>query len=111
MNIQAAATALGVSQDTVRRWAREGFVEAAQVTAHAPWRIRVTDELRGRVVADAPVGGVGLAGAAAPLARSRQTILQWVQSGKLQAVQVTSGKRKGLRIEVTSADAGLFAGP
>jgi DNA invertase Pin-like site-specific DNA recombinase/transposase len=111
MNVTAAATALGVSQDTVRRWAREGFVEAAQVTPHAPWRIRVTDELRGRVVANAPAGWVGLAEAAARLGRSRQTILHWVQSGKLQAVQVTSGKRKGLRIEVTSADAGLFAGP
>jgi hypothetical protein len=33
MNVTAAATALGVSQDTVRRWAREGFVEAAQ------WRL------------------------------------------------------------------------
>jgi transposase len=111
MNVTAAATALGVSQDTVRRWAREGFVEAAQVTAHAPWRIRVTDELRGRVVADTPAGWVGLAAAAARLGRSRQTVLHWVQSGKLQAVQVTSGKRKGLRIEVTSAEAGLFAGP
>jgi excisionase family DNA binding protein len=63
------------------------------------------------VVADAPAGWVGLTEAAARLGRSRQTILQWVQSGKLQAVQVTSGNRKGLRIELTSADAGLFAGP
>jgi excisionase family DNA binding protein len=86
-------------------------MEAAQVTPHAPWRIRVTDQLRGRVVANAPAGWVGLAEAAARLGRSRQTILQWVHSGKLQAVQVTSGKRKGLRIEVTSADTGLFAGP
>jgi predicted RNA methylase len=69
-------------------------VEAAQVTAHAPWRIRVTDELRGRVVADAPAGWVGLAAAAARLGRSRQTVLHWVQSGKLQAVQVTSASGK-----------------
>jgi excisionase family DNA binding protein len=100
-----------VSPDTVHRWAREGFVEAIQVTPHAPWRIHVTDELRAQIVPDAPPHWVGLAEAATRLGRSRQTILQWVQSGRLRAVQVTSGKRKGLRIEVTSADAGLFAGP
>jgi excisionase family DNA binding protein len=110
LNVTAAAATLGVSPDTVRRWAREGFVEAIQVTPHAPWRIHVTDELRAQIVPDAPPHWVGLAEAATRLGRSRQTILQWVQSGRLRAVQVTSGKRKGLRIEVTSADAGLFAG-
>lgn len=111
INVQAAAVRLGVSPDTVRRWAREGFVEAIQVTPHAPWRIHVTDELRAKVVPDAPPHWVDLAEAATRLGRSRQTILQWVQSGRLRAVQVTSGKRKGLRIQVPSNEGGLFAGP
>jgi len=38
--------------------------------------------------------------------RARQTVLQKVQRGELRAVQVTNGRRKGLRIEVppTSVD-------
>jgi prophage antirepressor-like protein len=76
----------------------------------APWRVHVTDDVRKRVVADGPPGWLGLADAARALGRSKQTILHWVQSGRLQAVQVTSGKRKGLRIELEEEPVGLFAG-
>lgn len=109
MDVRSAARELGVSVDTIRRWAREGFLESRQVMASAPWRIHVTDELRQRVVPDTPAGWVGLAAAAKALGHSRQTILHWVQSRRLQAVQVTSGKRKGLRIKVGDRSVGLFA--
>jgi predicted site-specific integrase-resolvase len=62
------------------------------------------------VVPDAPAGWVGLETAAKELGRAKQTVLHWVQSGKLRAVQVTSGKRKGLRIELKRDEIGLFAG-
>jgi len=110
MDVPLAARALGVSVDTIRRWAREGFLEARQVMPQAPWRIHITDDVRQRVVPDAPAGWLGLADTAKALGRSKQTILHWVQSGRLQAVQVTSGKRKGLRIELEKKPVGLFAG-
>jgi DNA invertase Pin-like site-specific DNA recombinase len=110
MDVPSAACELGVSTDTVRRWAREGFLQARQVMPQAPWRIHVTEDVRGKVVPDAPAGWLRLADAARALGRSKQTILHWVQSGRLQAVQVTSGKRKGLRIELEKEPVGLFAG-
>lgn len=110
MDVPSAARKLGVSVDTIRRWARDGFLEARQVMPQAPWRIQITDDVRRRVVPDAPAGWLGLADAAKALGRSKQTILHWVQSGRLQAVQVTSGKRKGLRIELEKEPVGLFAG-
>lgn len=110
MDVGAAASTLRVSRDTVCRWAREGFLEARQAVPASPWRVRVTDEVRQRVVPDAPPGWVGLAAAAQALGRSKQTVLQRVQSGRLRAVQVTSGQRKGLRIELEKEPVGLFAG-
>ena len=48
--------------------------------------------------------------ATAKLGVSRQTILQRVKRGELQAILVTSGRRKGLRIKVLDDQPGLFAG-
>ena len=39
---------------------------------------------------------------------SRQTVLQRVKRGELDAVLVTQGRRKGLRIRVLAPDDGLF---
>jgi excisionase family DNA binding protein len=109
MSVNEAAGVLGVSQDTVRRWARDGSLEANQVMPQAPWRIHVTDEVIARTVPDAPPGWVGLKEAAKALGRAKQTILHWVHSGKLRSVQVRSGKRSGLRIELKRDEIGLFA--
>jgi DNA invertase Pin-like site-specific DNA recombinase len=109
LDVSTAAAELGVSPDTIRRWARQGFLEGRQIMPQAPWRVQVTDEVRRRIVAAAPSGWVGLSEAATALGRSKQTVLHWVQSGKLRAVQVTSGRRKGLRIELEREPVGLFA--
>ncbi len=109
MSVNHAAEALGVSRDTIRRWARDGSLEANQVMPQAPWRIHVTDEVIARMVPDAPPGWVGLKIAAKALGRAKQTILHWVHSGKLRSVQVRSGKRSGLRIELRRDEIGLFA--
>jgi DNA invertase Pin-like site-specific DNA recombinase len=111
LDVPAAARELGVSVDTIRRWAREGFLEGRQLTAHAPWLLHITDDVRQRVVAHAPTGWVGLAEAARILGRSKQTVLHWIRAGRLQAVQVTSGKRKGLRIAVQHETPELFVEP
>ena len=108
VTIEQAACELGVSTSTIRRWLHEGLLPAEQTTAHAPWRIRLTDEVRGRFVPEVPEGFVALDEAAGLLGAARQTVLHKVQRGELEAVQVTNGRRKGLRIRVSAPDAGLF---
>ena len=78
-----------------------------QTTPHAPWRIRLTDELRARFVPEVPDGYLPL-DEAKRLDCARETVLHKVQRGELEAVEVTSGRRKGLRINVTGPDAGLL---
>jgi len=104
-----AAAALAVSTATIRRWLKNGLLPGEQVSAHAPWRIRLTDELRKRFLPEVPEGFVPLAEAATLLGVARQTVLHQVQRGERRAIQVTQGRRKGLRIEVSPQEAGLFA--
>jgi DNA invertase Pin-like site-specific DNA recombinase/biotin operon repressor len=106
--IAKAASELGVSTATVYRWLREGFITGEQITPGAPWQIQLTDEVRNRVREHAPDGWLPLADAANALGVARQTVLHRVQQGKLAAVYVHRGKRKGLRIQVTPDQAGLF---
>ena len=106
--IQQAAAELGVTTPTVYRWLRAGLLPGEQTTVHAPWRIRLTDEIRARFVPDVPDSYVPLAEAAKRFGCARQTVLHKVQRGEVDAVQVVSGRRKGLRIKVSDADAGLF---
>src|SRR6476646_11977295 len=97
--IAKAANELGVSTATVHRWLREGFIAGEQITPGAPWQIQLTDELRSRVCEHAPDGWLPLTQAAQVLGVARQTVLHKVQRGELNAVHVTSGRRKGLRIQ------------
>jgi excisionase family DNA binding protein len=108
MTIQQAAAELSVSTATIYRWLKAGLLPGEQTTPHAPWRIRLTDEVRARFVPDVPDGFVPLAEAARRLGVARQTVLHKVQRGELRAVQVTQGRRKGLRIQVSGVGAGLF---
>jgi excisionase family DNA binding protein len=107
--IEQAAQELSVSGPTIYRWLRAGLLPGEQTTPGAPWRIRLTDEIRARFVPEVPDGFVPLAEAAKALGVARQTVLHKVQRGELEAIQVTHGRRKGLRIQVPGAEAGLFA--
>src|SRR5205814_2419219 len=60
LNVSAAAKQLGIAPSTLLRWLNDGFVAGEQVTPGAPWRIRLTDELRGMVVDDAADGRLAL---------------------------------------------------
>ena len=103
-----AADVLGVAASTIFRWLQAGFIRGEQDTPGAPWRIRVGDELRSRFVEDAPAGYVPIADAMRILGVSRQTVLQRVKRGELQALHVRNGRRKGLRILVPRAEDALF---
>ena len=108
MSIQQAAKALDIAASTLHRWINDGFIAGEQVTPGAPWRIRVTDALRGRLVEDAPSGYVAMVEATKRLGVTRQTVLQRVKRGELDAVLVCYGRRKGLRIKVLDEQPGLF---
>jgi DNA invertase Pin-like site-specific DNA recombinase len=111
VTIQDAAAQLGVSTFTIRRWLRDGLLPGEQTTPNAPWRIRLTAEIRARFVPDVPDGFVPLAEAAKRLGVARQTVLHQVQRGERRAIEVTQGRRSGLRIEVPADDLGLFGQP
>ena len=102
-----AAEELGVAPSTLLRWLQAGFIAGEQDTPGAPWRIRVNDELRALFVEDAPAGYVPIVDAMRILGVSRQTVLQRVKRGELQAIHVRSGRRKGLRIQVPQPDSPL----
>lgn len=111
LNVEHAARVLGVVPGTVHRWLADGFIPGEQVTPGAPWRIRMTDELRARFVEQERDGFVPMIEATKRLGVSRQTVLQRVKRGELEAVHLCRGKRKGLRIKVLNPQNGLFDGP
>ncbi len=111
VTVAEAERLLGVGKVTIYRWLREGFLTGEQLTANAPWRIRIDQAVRDRVRPDIPDGWVGLDEAAKALGMARQTVLHKVQRGELEAIHVNRGRRKGLRINVSSHQAGLFDQP
>ena len=105
-----AAKILDVSPSTLHRCLNDGIIVGEQFTPGAPWRIRITEELRDRFVQEAPDGYVPIVDAMRILGVSRQTVLQRVKRGELQALHVSRGRRKGLRINVLNASLPLFDG-
>ena len=108
LNVAQAARELKIAPSTLLRWLNDGFVAGEQVTPGAPWRIRLTDELRGMLTDTAPDGWLALHHASRALGISRQAVLQKVKRGDLNAVLTRTGRRKGLRIEVPTPQDGLF---
>jgi DNA invertase Pin-like site-specific DNA recombinase len=103
-----AADQLGVAASTIFRWLQAGFIAGEQDTPGAPWRIRVNDQLRALFVDNSPPGYVPIVDAMRALGVSRQTVLQRVKRGELQALHVRTGRRKGLRILIPHAETSLF---
>lgn len=99
--IGRAAKLLGVAPSTVHRWLNDGFLAGEQLTAGAPWRIRMTDDLRSRFIDEEPgEGWLPMLEATQALGVTRQTVLQRIKRGELDAVHLRRGKRRGLRIKV-----------
>ena len=108
LNVTQAARQLTIAPPTLLRWLNDGFVAGEQVTPGAPWQIRLTHQLRAMLTDSAPDGWVPLGYATQALGVSRQTVLQKVKRGELNAVLTRTGRRKGLRIEIPTPQDGLF---
>jgi DNA invertase Pin-like site-specific DNA recombinase/predicted DNA-binding transcriptional regulator AlpA len=108
LSIKQAATLLGMAPSTLHRWVNAGFVAGEQVTPGAPWQIRMSDDLRHQFVEEAPEDYVVMQEATKQLGVSRQTVLQRVKRGELDAVHVCHGRRKGLRIKLIDNQTDLF---
>lgn len=111
VTVEKAAEILEVVPSTVHRWLTDGFIAGEQLTPGAPWRIRMNEELRARFREDETSGYVPMIQATKVLGVTRQTVLQRVKRGELQAIHIHRGKRKGLRIKVLSPQSGLFDNP
>jgi DNA invertase Pin-like site-specific DNA recombinase/transposase/uncharacterized protein YndB with AHSA1/START domain len=108
VTVEGAAQILGVTPSTVHRWLNDGFIPGEQLTPGAPWRIRMTEELRARFVEEEREGYVPMIEATKIFGVTRQTVLQRVKRGELEAIHLCRGKRKGLRIKVIDQQPGLF---
>ena len=108
VTIREAAKILDIAPSTLHRWLNDGFIAGEQLTPGAPWRIRITDELKALFVEQAPDGYLPMREAIKRLGVSRQTVLQRVKRGELEAVHVRRGKQKGLRIKVINTIPDLF---
>jgi DNA invertase Pin-like site-specific DNA recombinase/predicted DNA-binding transcriptional regulator AlpA len=109
LTIKAAAVQLGVATSTIHRLISDGIIAGEQLTPGAPWRIRLTDALKARFNAEPGKGYLPMREAIKALGVSRQTVLQRVKRGELEAVHVTRGRQEGLRIKVIDRQAELFA--
>jgi DNA invertase Pin-like site-specific DNA recombinase len=108
VTIRKAAQILGMNTSSIHRWIADGFIAGEQVTPGAPWQIRINEELRSRIVQQSPPDHLPMLEATMKLGVSRQTVLQRVKRGELEAVLVREGRRKGLRIKVVDQQPELF---
>jgi hypothetical protein len=108
VSIRKAAQILGMNTSSIHRWLADGFIAGEQITPGAPWQIRITDELRARIVQQELPDYLPMLEATLKLGVSRQTVLQRVKRGELKAVLVRQGRRKGLRIRVVEQQPQLF---
>jgi DNA invertase Pin-like site-specific DNA recombinase len=108
LTIKDTAAALGVAPSTIHRLLNDGIIAGEQLTPGAPWRIRLTDDVKARFNGDAGKDFLPMREAMRALEVSRQTVLQRVKRGELQAVHIMRGKQKGLRIKVIARQSKLF---
>src|SRR6266478_4572308 len=108
LTVAQIASELGVATSTVHRWVNDGTIAGEQLTPGAPWRIRLTDELRARVAEQAPDGYLTMFQTMRQLGVSRQTVLQRVKRGEINAIHVKQGRQKGLRLRVIQPQPDLF---
>jgi DNA invertase Pin-like site-specific DNA recombinase/predicted DNA-binding transcriptional regulator AlpA len=108
LTIKQLAETLGVATSTIHRWLNDGIIAGEQLTPGAPWRIRLTDDLRARVAEEAPEGYLTMYQAMRQLGVSRQTVWQRVKRGEIEAIHVRCGRKKGLRLRLICSQPDLF---
>jgi hypothetical protein len=75
------------------------------------WRGRWPASPSRRFTPDVPAGYVRLADAAAQTGLARQTILNQIRHGDRDAIHVTQGQRRGLRVQLHPQEQGLLPAP
>ncbi|HXN09206.1 MAG TPA: recombinase family protein [Candidatus Acidoferrales bacterium] len=108
VTIKQLAATLDVATSTIHRWLNDGIIAGEQLTLGAPWRIRLTDDLRARVAEDAPEGYLTMYQIMRRLGVSRQTVWQRVKRGDIEAIHVRRGRKKGLRLKLKCSQPDLF---
>ena len=108
LTVAETARELGLVPSTVHRWLNDGFIHGEQLTPGAPWRIRLTGDIRALLVDNTPDGWLATLEATHAYGLSRQTLLQRVKRGEIRAVYLRTGRKKGLRIAPPAQQAGLF---
>ena len=108
LTIKQTAATLGVATSTIHRWLNDGIIAGEQLTPGAPWRIRITDDLRARVAEEAPEGYLTMYQAMRRLGVSRQSVWQRVKRGEIEALHVRRGRQKGLRLKLNGSQPDLF---
>jgi excisionase family DNA binding protein len=93
LTVRKAAAALGVAPSTIHRLLNDGIIGGEQLTPGAPWRIRLTDVLVARFTGEAGDDFLPMREAMRTLGASRQTVLQPVKRGELEAVSRAANKR------------------
>ncbi|MES0139588.1 recombinase family protein [Mesorhizobium sp. M0016] len=108
VTVRQAAAALGVAPSTLHRHINDGLIQGEQITPGAPWRIRLTAELKARFLATPGDGFEPVRDAIETLGLSRQSLLQRIKRGELDAVHIVRGQRKGLWINTIDHNPTLF---
>lgn len=93
---------------TLHRYINDGLIRGEQITPGAPWRIRLTAELKARFIATPGDGFEPIRDAMETLGPSHQNLLQWIRRGELEAVHVVRGQRKGLWIKTIDHNPTFF---
>lgn len=106
---RSTATGLPFTAGRVQRLRHNWNIPCHQGgTPGAPWRIHLTDDVRARFVDQAPDGWLAMLEATHAHGVSRNSIMNSIKTGSLQAVYARTGRRKGLRIEPPAAEQTLF---
>jgi excisionase family DNA binding protein len=108
LTVRKAAEVLGIAPSTIHRLLNDGIIGGEQLTPGAPWRIRLSDALAAQFQGEAGDDFLPMREAMRVLRVSRQTVLQRVKRGELEAVHVMRGRQKGLRIRVIDRQSQLF---
>ncbi len=111
LSVAEAARELQTTDGTLYRWIRAGIVPAEQPASGAPYRIRMTPELRSQFCDEPPAGFVSLHRAMKRLGVSRQVIWQRIRSGALKARHIRRGSVKGLYVQLGEDRLPLFETP
>lgn len=99
---------LNVAPTTLFRYLQDGLIEAEQLTSGAPWRVRVSDELKARFASKPAEGYMPMIAAMCRLSLPREEVLQKIKCGELEVLYITGGRNKGIHVKPVNSQPPLF---